>query len=953
MAATFPSGTVTFLFTDIEGSTKLWEKHPEGMKRALARHDDLLRHAIEGQGGNVIKTTGDGFHAAFETGLNGVAAALAAQQSLLQEKWDELDSHGLRVRIGLHTGEAEARAGDYYGPALNRAARIMAVGYGGQTLLSTTTADLVRDQLPPEASLRDLGEHRLKDLVRPEHVFQLNHPALPAEFPALRSVDAFPNNLPIQLTSFIGRERELEEAKARLASARLLTLIGPGGTGKTRLGLQLAADLLPHYADGVWVAELAPLTDPALVLQTIASIFGVREQMGMSVQELLVDFLRDKDLLLVIDNCEHLIDTCAQLIEQLLQSCSKLKIVASSREALGIMGETVYRVPSLSVPTAADPSRSTLARSESVQLFVERATAANPRFILNDQNAAAIGQICRRLDGIPLALELAAARLTVFSPEQVASRLDDRFRLLTGGSRTALPRQQTLRALIDWSYDLLSEPERKLFRKFSVFAGGCTFEAAETICSEMDVLNLLTQLVNKSLVAVEEENGGPRYRLLETVRQYARDKLLETGESEQARNLHFEYFYNLAKAAEPGLNSPQALEWIGRLAAEHDNMRAALEWGLEKNVPAVLSMAPSLVRFWIRQGHEEEGRAVIGEALARAGELPQPDGEAGKQWKKTLAEAWNAQAMLAYSQGDNPRAAASAGNAAALARELGDKRNLALVLGFEASSLMFVGEASTVLGLLEEAVAAGRESGDKLALGLPLGMYGQALTRLGVDPAAGHQHAEEGAALMQQSGDRWAATMGLLGMAMSATFLGNHAEARSRFSALGPRFAELGDQHRLNMVRSELAHIDRKEGQLDKGEAVYRETILEWKRLGHRAAIAHQLECFASIAQIRGNHARAARLNGAAEALRERIAISMTPAERVEYDERVSALRAAMEETAFGAAWAEGRQMGMDQAIAYALEPGPQAARSTLQPRALRADASTDMRGSATISPSP
>ena len=923
MAAALPSGTVTFLFTDIEGSTKLWEKYPEPMKRALARHDGLLRQAIEGHGGHVIKTTGDGFHATFQTGVDGVAAALAAQQALLAAAWDELDSHGLQVRIGLHTGEAEARAGDYYGPALNRAARLMAVAHGGQTLLSTATATLVRDQLPAETSLRDLGEHRLKDLIRPEHVFQLNHTGLPVDFPALRSVDAFPNNIPIQLTSFIGRERELAEAKARLASARLLTLIGPGGTGKTRMGLQLAADLLPSYSDGVWVAELAPIADPALVLQTVASVFGIREQQGMSVRELLIDFLRDKDLLLVVDNCEHLVDTCAQLIEQLLQACPKLKVVASSREALGIAGETVFRVPSLSLPDAAQATRAALAESESVQLFVERASAANPKFSLDDQNAVAIAQICRRLDGIPLALELAAARLTVFSAEQVASRLDDRFRLLTGGSRTALPRQQTLRALIDWSYDLLSDSERKLFRKFSVFAGGCTYEAAESICSEMDVLNLLSQLVNKSLVAVEAENGGSRYRLMETVRQYARDKLLESGESEEARNVHFDYFYNLSKAAEPGLDSPQALVWIGRLAAEYDNIRAALEWGLEQNVSRVLSMVPSLWRFWIRQGHEEEGRTIVREALQRAEKMPQPEGAAGLLWKRTLGEAWQTRAMLAYSQGDNVRASASAARAADLARELGDKRLLAIVLGFQASSLMFIGDTATVQALLEEAVAAGRESGDKLARGLPLGLYGQALTVLGGDAALAHQYGEEGVALVQQSGDRWASTMALLGMAMTATFLEDYAEARARFSTLGPRFAELGDRHRMNMVKSELAHLDRYEGQLEKAEAAYRDTILEWKRLGHRAAVAHQLECFASLAQAREDGGRAARLYGAAEALRQKIVIPMTPKEKTEYDTQIANLRAGMDEKGFAAAWAEGHAMNMEQAITNALETRP------------------------------
>jgi predicted ATPase/class 3 adenylate cyclase len=923
MTTTTPSGTVTFLFTDIEGSTRLWEQHPDDMKRALARHDQLLRGAIEGNGGNVIKTTGDGFHAAFPTGQAGVAAALAAQRALVEAVWDEIQPNHVRVRMGVHTGEADERGGDYYGPTLNRAARLMAVGHGGQTLLSTTTADLVRDQLPEGASLRDLGEHRLKDLVRPEHVFQLNHPDLPAEFPAIRSIDAYPNNLPVQLTSFIGRERELEAAKERLASAHLLTLIGPGGTGKTRLSLQLAAELLPTYPDGVWVAELAALSDPSLVLQTVASVFGVREQLGMAVEELLIDFLREKNLLLIVDNCEHLVDTCAQLIERLLQSCPTLKIVASSREALGIAGETVYRVPSLSLPDSSSATRSALAQSESAQLFVERASAANPKFSLTDENATAVAQICRRLDGIPLALELAAARLTVFSPEQVASRLDDRFRLLTGGSRTALPRQQTLRALIDWSYDLLSEPERSLFRRFSVFAGGCTYDAIEAVCSQMDVLDLLTQLVNKSLIAVEDDTGEPRYRLLETVRQYARDKLVDLGEAEQAREAHFQFFIKMVNLAAPKLSTMEALPWLQRLDAEFDNIRMALEWGLQNHIEQVLEVVPKLVNFWNRRGHEEEGRNLIAALVERAEQLPVPEGNAGTDWKRLLGGAWQAAAMLGYSQGDNERAIELAGHAAKYARDIGDKRALALILGMQASSMLFVGRATEAEPTLREALRFGQESGDDMVSALPLGILGQALTMSDPNSTEGIEYSERGAAALEKSDDRWLATMSLLNMAMAAKFRGNYAEARRRFSAVAPAFKELGDRHRTNMVKSELAHIDRYEGELDKAETVYRETILEWKRLGHRAAIAHQLECFAAIAQARGEYPRAARLYASAAALRERIGIDMTPMEKVEYAKQIDDLRAVMEQKRFEAATSEGRSMAMEQAIAFALDSKP------------------------------
>ncbi len=930
MSTNLPSGTVTFLFTDIEGSTKLWERFPGEMKLALARHDEILRHAIESNGGRIIKNTGDGFHAAFDTGVSGIGAALAAQQAFRSTGWEEIKPHDLRVRMGIHTGEAQERAGDYYGPALNRAARLTSVAHGGQTLLSTTTADLVRDQLPEAVSLRDLGEHRLRDLVRSEHVFQLVHPALPAEFPPIRSVDAFPNNLPVQLTSFIGREREIEEARRRLRSSHLLTLIGPGGTGKTRLALQLAADVLPSFADGVWLAELAALADPELVVQTVGSLFHLREQLGMPLDELLIDYVREKNLLIVLDNCEHLIEVCAQLADRLLHACTNLKIIASSREALGIAGEAVFRVPPLSLPDPKDVTCQDLSQCESAQLFIERASAANPRFILADHNAAAVAQICRRLDGIPLALELAAARVTAFSPEQIAAHLDDRFRLLTGGSRTALPRQQTLRALIDWSYELLSDDERTLLRKLSAFAAGWTFEAAEAVASDVDVLTVLPQLVNKSLVAVDNEADEPRYRLLETVRQYARDKLLESGEGEATRSAHFDYFFRLAQKAEPKLRSVGASTWVMNLEAEHDNLRAAMQWGLEKRLDDVLRMIPMLAYFWNRRGYEEEARTFIREALQRAIALPQSADSVGPDRKRLLAGAWQILGMLAYSQGDNIRAMDACQHSAALARELGDNRLLALALSFQASGALSQGSMAEVNALLKEALAAATATGDKFALGLPLSLLGAQLYGAAQssalergDFALAEAKVEEGRALLRQSGDEWSATMGLLSVAMIARFRGDYATARKQLLAIEPMFRDLGDQHRVNMVKSELAHIERFEGRYAEAEAMYRETLPEWQRLGHRAAVAHQLECYAVLARQHGNHERAARLYGAAESLREKIGIAMTALEREEYEAAVARLRSEMDATLFASAWAEGRLLSMDQAVRYALNSAP------------------------------
>ena len=918
-----PSGTVTFLFTDIEGSTQLWEQHPEAMKPALARHDAILREAVESNHGHTIKTTGDGVHAAFSTAIDAARASLAAQRGLSQtSKGAKTSEVFIRVRMGLHTGEAEARAGDYFGQALNRAARLMAAGHGGQILLSRTTADLVREHLPADVSLLDLGEHRLKDLVQPEHVFQLSTSGLPYDFPPLKSLNAAPNNLPLQLTSFIGREREMGELNRILPreSTRLLTLIGPGGTGKTRLSLQLAAEQLSEFKEGVWLMELAPVSDPGLILQTVASVLSLREQLGMPLMDIVLNYLREKQLLLILDNCEHLVEACAELAEQFLQASPNLKILASSREALGVSGETIYRVPSLSLPEQDHPSLEALARSESAQLFVERAMATNRQFNLTENSAPFIAQICNRLDGIPLAIELAAARSTLFTPEQIAGRLDDRFRLLTGGSRTALPRQQTLRALIDWSYDVLPDDECSLLRRLSVFMGGWTFEAAEGLCPRLDVLDLLPQLVNKSLVVVEEEAGASRYRLLETIRQYARDKLMDRGEAEEARNRHLAYFLEFAEMAEARLYADEALQWVHRLEADHDNLRAAIAWGMDNDLDACLRIVAALSNFWFRRGYETEGRRLVEQALDRSREPGPAEAEAARGRKILIMRAWQALCFLSFSQGDSARAVPASHECASLARELGDDRVLASVLAFEASAQMVAGSEEGLDALLDEAVAAARRSGDKVALGMTLGMLGSRMLARPERSEAAQAYAEEGLALLKASGNRFGFLMVQFGLAMGARYAGRFDQARAQMLPLYPTFLEIGDRHRANMIRSELAHLDRIQGQYEQAESAYRETILEWQRLGHRAAVAHQLECFALLASLRKQSGKATRLFGAAEALREGINIPMTGFERLEYERQVAELRAGMEDTAFELAWAEGHRLTMEAAIQAALE---------------------------------
>jgi predicted ATPase/class 3 adenylate cyclase len=515
-----PTGTVTFLFTDIEGSTRIWEAHPDAMQVALAHHDAMVRKSIVAENGYVFKTVGDAFCAAFARGPEAVAAALRVQRALAAGPWPAATP--IKVRIALHTGAVEARDQDYFGPPLNRVARLLATGYGGQTLLSQATYELCRDALPAGVSLRDLGAHRLKDLARPEQVYELAYPGYRDDFPPIKSLSTHPNNLPQQLTSFIGREKAIADVETLLRKARLVTLTGAGGSGKTRLSLQVAAEALAQFPDGAWFVELAPFSEPALVPQAVAAVLGIAEEGGRPISHTLAENLRSKRLLLLLDNCEHLRDACAVLADNLLRQCPDVRILASSREALGIAGEQTYRVPSMSLPDRTQAHVQTaqsLSTYEAVRLFIDRAVLLRPDFAVTNRNAPALASLCCHLDGIPLAIELAAARVRALSVEEIDGKLDERFRLLTGGSRTALPRHQTLRALIDWSYDLLRAPEQLLLQRLSVFTGGCTLAAAEQVCTggevaNGDVLDLLTSVADKSLVLADYGDGHSRYGML-------------------------------------------------------------------------------------------------------------------------------------------------------------------------------------------------------------------------------------------------------------------------------------------------------------------------------------------------------------------------------------------------------------------------------------------------------
>jgi predicted ATPase/class 3 adenylate cyclase len=747
-----PGGTVTFLFTDIEGSTRLWEQHPEAMQSALARHDALLRTAIDAHDGIVFKTIGDAFCAAFYTAPDALHSAFAAQRALHAQAWPEPVT--IRVRMALHTGAAEVRDNDYFGQPLNRVARLLSAGHGGQVLLSEVVQALVRDTLPPACSLLSLGEHRLRDLGRPENVFQLLHPSLPAEFPPLKSLDnrALPNNLPLQVTSFIGREKAIEEVKSLLQKTRLLTLTGSGGCGKTRLSLQVAADLLEEYPDGVWLVELASLSDPALVVQATAQAVGVTEEANQPLQRTLLEHLKTRRLLLLLDNCEHLLSACAQLADTLLRSCPHLHLLASSREPMSIAGELTYRVPSLSLPDPSTPQTpETLSQYEAVRLFIERVQFHQPTFSVTDRNAPALASVCHHLDGIPLAIELAAARIRSLSVEAIEARLGERFRLLTGGSRTALPRQQTLRAAIDWSYDLLTEAEKTLLQRLSVFAGGWRLAEAEAVGSgeaveEWEVLDLLTSLVDKSLVLYEEREDQERYRLLETVRQYAGERLGQSEETEQVQERHLTCFLALSEAARGHLMGADQVDWYDRLEAEYDNLRAALTWCEQtpEGTGSGLRLIGALGSFWEVRAHWVEGQTWCERMLSRAEAQADAAGRASAlivagalarvQGRKALALG-HLEESLTLSQGLEDRAGMALAllhlgqvrdgeedplpakacyeESLALFRESGNKHGIARATGGLALSTWRQREETRAQAMMEEALHLQREVGDR------------------------------------------------------------------------------------------------------------------------------------------------------------------------------------------------------------------------------------------------
>jgi predicted ATPase/class 3 adenylate cyclase len=807
-----PVGTVTFVFTDLEGSTRLWEQYPDAMQDALARHDDILGAIVHAHDGHIVKTTGDGLHAVFPSAHEAVDAAVAMQRALVAEQF--AGTGALRVRIGVHTCEAHHRNGDYYGSGVNRAARLMSVAHGGQIVLSSATSELLRDA---SVELVDLGEHRLRDLAQAERIFEVRAEGLPSGFPPLRSLDAFPGNLPVQVSSFVGREAELVRVDKALEEARVVTLTGVGGVGKTRLALQAAADAIGRFPDGVWLCELAPLTDPERSWDALATALRVSPRPGLDLEQSVLEFLAEKRLLLLLDNCEHLLEPVARLVDTIVHRCASVSVLATSREGLALDGERLIAVPSLDVPDV-DATEDDLIHSEAVQLFADRARAANDEFALGGATISTAGVLCRRLDGIPLAIELAAARIRSMSVDDLVARLDQRFKLLTRGSRAALERHQTLRNTIDWSYGLLDATERRALNRLSVFAGGWDLRAAEGVVADdaddaLDVDDRLGQLVDKSLVVVENDarTGAVRYRLLESIRQYAQERLEVSGETADLRRRHAEYYIAWVEEARPHWRGRDHKEWSDAAVREVDNFRAALDWAVDVGSPdhALRLVAPMTLQGVV--GEPALDWSVTASSIPGASDHQLfPDVVAWASWRATrvtdfvqaesLANAGRraeqalatrrplvarAFATLAFFQGKLERAQQHALDWLELARSTGDAYEVTHALGMLAGAL-YVDGADGAVAALEEAARIG----DHMAVAVARGNQADLAARLGQWDVA-LRAASMALAELRQVGDVAMGRVGLYHFAVGLRHLGAlepSAVLLGKADSTGPRF---------------------------------------------------------------------------------------------------------------------------------------------------------------------
>ena len=921
--ADLPTGTITLLFTDIEGSTRLLQQLGDSYAILLDDYRRIMHGAVARAGGNAVDTEGDAFFAVFPGARAAVDAALAAQRALAAHAWP--GGLTLRARMGLHTGEPKLTGTGYVGLDVHRAARLCAAGHGGQVLLSATTEALVVHDLPPEVHLRDLGLHRLKDLHQPTRIFQLVHADLLVDFPPLRSLESRPNNLPSQPTLFVGRDHELRAVRQRLLQpeARLLTLTGPAGTGKTRLALQVAADLLDDFPDGVWFVNLAPISDPMLVASTIAATLEVKEAADQPLVETLKSVLCKKQLLLLLDNFEQVLPA-APLVADLLATARGLTVLVTSRALLGLYGEYDVTVPSLALPDPAHlPPLEQLSQYEAVRLFIERAQAAKADFSMTTENAPAVVEICARLDGLPLAIELAAARVRLLSPQAMLPRLSNRLKLLIGGGRDLPARHQTLRGAIEWSYSLLDAGEQTLLRRLAVFAGGCTMEAAEAVGTvdgdlTIDMLEALASLADKSLVQQQEGvDGEPRFSMLETIREYALEQLARSEDAAVLSKQHAAYYLHLAEVAEPELKGQQVGLWLRRLEAEHGNLRAALDWSLGHGAPeeTALRFATALANFWYVRGYWSEGRRRLETALARVRETRMDS--APVQTLKMRGLSWAG--TLAHARGEYAAACAYYEESLLLARELGHTASIAIALGKLGTVARVRGDYTTARSYYEESLLLARELGHTASIAITLGNLGTVARGQG-DYTTARAYYEESLLLARELGHKASIAIALGNLGTVARGQGDYTTARSYYEESLLLARELGHKASIAITLGNLGTVASVRGDYATARAYYEESLLLARELGHKASIADCLEGIADMAARQGKTERAARLRGMVEALREGMPPPAVPVGKAPDEGLVLDGQVQLDEAAFPAAWEGGQAITLEQAIAYALE---------------------------------
>ena len=947
-----PTGKVTFLFTDIQGSTKLAQKDSNLYLKSLEKHHEILYEIIDSNNGFVFKIVGDSFCCAFSNSGDAVNAAIKSQIKLNTTDWGGSE---IKVRMGIHSGDAEFVNQDYSGyVTLSRSQRIMSVAHGGQILITQEIYDSIKEDPEIKVSFKDFGERKMKDILLPEHVYQIVSANIPSEFPPLKSQDARQNNLPSSLTEFIGRRKEINEIKQLFPKIRLLSLIGAGGTGKTRLAIQLVSELIDEFDNGVWIIEFSPVTDPELVVKEISSVLNLKEDPGTDLLETLKEFLKEKKILLLFDNSEHLLHKCAQVSESLLSYCSGLKIISTSREPFNSQGETLYRIPPLSMPDKIkNESFESLAEYESVRFFLERANSINPKFNLTEENIHAVAEICKKLDGIPLAIELAAKRVNVLSADKILDRLNDRFRLLTGGSATALPRQKTLKALIDWSYDMLSPSEQQLLQRLSIFMGGWTLEAAEEICSDetidqYEILDLMTGLHDKSLITFKETEGNGRYGILESIKYYALEKI-EDNTSDYKR--HLDYFLNMSDYSKQKIKKTGLIQWLSVVEPELDNIRSNIHWAADNDPDDAVKLVINAFDFWLNKGYLQEGYETSVKVLetvhpddsklrsdllyriarfcyelGKIDELEKFSAEALDLYreindKEGIVKTLNTLGLKYYTELDYNKASKLNEEALEISNEINSKEDKANSLYNLSFPVVNLGDHERSIALKEEALKISREiKNDHLTARVLLSLSVTYSRKTG-DIRKAELYSEESLKISRKLNDNYLISVNLVHLADLKLYYENKNYEEAEYILLEAYKISKDSGYSMNLfpIWNHLGGLYTETGKFDQAVNIYKEYIKEKEKPGGEFFMPDVISGYAKIFFKRNEFEKAAKLLGFTELFSKQSKRKTINKNLGFTDEDKEKITGELGEDKYNSLRNEGEQMKFDEAVDFCM----------------------------------